>query len=251
MSMLTCHSLDASREWEKEHPQATDCISCRMAAERAGGRKWIPMYKPNQTPEWLWFGADEPGVRNGSQDKANLEAMLLARLRTYPECSSMTCTLQLDLQRAPQSEENLTSFIKSKKDIPTPTAVHGAGRLLRLSSLSWTVTPGSHLTATSGPLPQIRRQWVGLLTTLPYSLQLHLVALNTPVAGDIRADIQCFQQARAAGLLSTFRAFLSSHLQDLSTVVRKAERFGLPIVNLKVTMNLIGTAFRHTDPQVT
>lgn len=62
---------------------------------------------------------------------------------------------------------------------------------------------------------------------------LHLVALNMPVAGDIRADFQCFQQARAAGLLSTFRAFLSSHLQDLSTVVRKAERFGLPIVNLK------------------
>lgn len=69
-----------------------------------------------------------------------------------------------------------------------------------------------------------------------------------PVAGDIRADFQCFQQARAAGLLSTFRAFLSSHLQDLSTVVRKAERFGLPIVNLKV--NPVVTAFRLADPQV-
>lgn len=90
-----------------------------------------------------------------------------------------------------------------------------------------------------------------LITTLYYSLQLHLVALNTPVAGDIRADFQCFQQARAAGLLSTFRAFLSSHLQDLSTVVRKAERFGLPIVNLKVKVNPVITAFRHTDPQVT
>ncbi|KAB1280145.1 Collagen alpha-1 chain [Camelus dromedarius] len=62
---------------------------------------------------------------------------------------------------------------------------------------------------------------------------LHLVALNTPFSGDIRADFQCFQQARAAGLLSTYRAFLSSHLQDLSTVVRKAERYSLPIVNLK------------------
>uniref|UniRef100_A0A8C9Q772 Collagen type XV alpha 1 chain n=1 Tax=Spermophilus dauricus TaxID=99837 RepID=A0A8C9Q772_SPEDA len=62
---------------------------------------------------------------------------------------------------------------------------------------------------------------------------LHLVALNMPFSGDIRADFQCFQQARAAGLLSTFRAFLSSHLQDLSTVVRKAERYSLPIVNLK------------------
>lgn len=62
---------------------------------------------------------------------------------------------------------------------------------------------------------------------------LHLVALNTPFSGDIRADFQCFQQARAAGLLSTYRAFLSTHLQDLSTIVRKAERFSLPIVNLR------------------
>ena len=70
-------------------------------------------------------------------------------------------------------------------------------------------------------------------------LQLHWVALNTPFSGDIRADFQCFQQARAAGLLSTYRAFLSSHLQDLSTVVRKAERYGLPIVNLKVKLNMV------------
>ncbi|XP_015265171.1 PREDICTED: collagen alpha-1(XV) chain-like [Gekko japonicus] len=49
----------------------------------------------------------------------------------------------------------------------------------------------------------------------------------------MRADYQCFQQARAAGLLSTYRALLSSHLQDLLTVVRKADRYHLPIVNLK------------------
>ncbi|KPP60766.1 hypothetical protein Z043_121207 [Scleropages formosus] len=66
---------------------------------------------------------------------------------------------------------------------------------------------------------------------------LHLVALNTPLSGDMRgirgADFQCYQQARAMGLLSTYRAFLSSHLQDLATVVKKGERFSLPIVNLK------------------
>uniref|UniRef100_A0A674J7M6 Collagen type XV alpha 1 chain n=1 Tax=Terrapene triunguis TaxID=2587831 RepID=A0A674J7M6_9SAUR len=62
---------------------------------------------------------------------------------------------------------------------------------------------------------------------------LHLVALNLPLSGAMRADYQCFQQARAAGLMSTYRAFLSSHLQDLSTVVRKSDRYNLPIVNLK------------------
>ena len=72
--------------------------------------------------------------------------------------------------------------------------------------------------------------------------QLHLVALNTPFSGDIRADFQCFQQARAAGLLSTYEAFLSSHLQDLSTVVRKEERYSLPIVNLKVKINIVPIA---------
>uniref|UniRef100_A0A4X2JR82 Collagen type XV alpha 1 chain n=1 Tax=Vombatus ursinus TaxID=29139 RepID=A0A4X2JR82_VOMUR len=65
------------------------------------------------------------------------------------------------------------------------------------------------------------------------AFQLRLVALNMPFSGDIRADFQCFQQAQAAGLLSTYRAFLSFHLQDLSTIVRKADSYSLPIVNLK------------------
>lgn len=48
------------------------------------------------------------------------------------------------------------------------------------------------------------------------------------------ADFQCFQQARAVGLAGTFRAFLSSRLQDLYSIVRRADRGTVPIVNLKV-----------------
>uniref|UniRef100_A0A3Q2ZH45 Collagenase NC10/endostatin domain-containing protein n=1 Tax=Hippocampus comes TaxID=109280 RepID=A0A3Q2ZH45_HIPCM len=66
---------------------------------------------------------------------------------------------------------------------------------------------------------------------------LHLVALNAPLKGDMRgirgADFQCYQQARAVGLTGTYRAFLSSHLQDLATVVRKADRVHMPVVNLR------------------
>lgn len=66
---------------------------------------------------------------------------------------------------------------------------------------------------------------------------LHLVALNTPLSGGMRgirgADFQCFQQARAVGLSGTFRAFLSSRLQDLYSIVRRADRGSVPIVNLK------------------
>lgn len=66
---------------------------------------------------------------------------------------------------------------------------------------------------------------------------LHLVALNSPQSGGLRgirgADFQCFQQARAAGLAGTFRAFLSSRLQDLYSIVRRADRGSLPVVNLR------------------
>lgn len=66
---------------------------------------------------------------------------------------------------------------------------------------------------------------------------LHLVALNGPQPGGLRgirgADFQCFQQARAAGLAGTFRAFLSSRLQDLYSIVRRADRATVPIVNLR------------------
>ncbi|MEQ2258479.1 hypothetical protein XENORESO_020340 [Xenotaenia resolanae] len=76
---------------------------------------------------------------------------------------------------------------------------------------------------------------------LPQSIEsisgLHLVALNAPLKGDMRgirgADFQCYQQARSMGLTSTYRAFLSSHLQDLVTIVRKADRHNLPVVNLR------------------
>lgn len=64
---------------------------------------------------------------------------------------------------------------------------------------------------------------------------LHLVALNAPLKGDMRgirgADFQCYQQARSMGLTATYRAFLSSHLQDLATIVRKVDRTDMPVVN--------------------
>lgn len=36
------------------------------------------------------------------------------------------------------------------------------------------------------------------------------------------------------GLAGTFRAFLSSRLQDLYSIVRRADRAAVPIVNLRV-----------------
>ncbi|XP_062994185.1 collagen alpha-1(XVIII) chain-like [Elgaria multicarinata webbii] len=65
---------------------------------------------------------------------------------------------------------------------------------------------------------------------------LRLVALNIPLTGDMNgiggADLQCYQQAQAANLYGTFRAFLSSTTQSLVSIVKRTDR-SLPIVNLK------------------
>ncbi|KAG7268226.1 hypothetical protein CRUP_010689 [Coryphaenoides rupestris] len=66
---------------------------------------------------------------------------------------------------------------------------------------------------------------------------LHLIALNSPKTGAMQGirgvDYLCFTQARAIGMKGTFRAFLSSKLQDLHSIVRRTDRDRLPIVNLK------------------
>uniref|UniRef100_A0A7M4FW66 Collagenase NC10/endostatin domain-containing protein n=1 Tax=Crocodylus porosus TaxID=8502 RepID=A0A7M4FW66_CROPO len=86
--------------------------------------------------------------------------------------------------------------------------------------------------------------------------QLHLVALNTPLSGSMRgirgADFQCFQQAREVGLTGTFRAFLSSRLQDLYSIVRRADRSSVPIVNLRddVLFNNWESLFSGTEAQL-
>lgn len=97
----------------------------------------------------------------------------------------------------------------------------------------------SKLTASRSPRRGVRAGRGRGLTALTAPLpQLHLVALNGPQPGGLRgirgADLQCFQQARAAGLAGTFRAFLSSRLQDLYSIVRRADRASVPIVNLRV-----------------
>nr|NP_001163360.1 multiplexin, isoform I [Drosophila melanogaster]ACZ94631.1 multiplexin, isoform I [Drosophila melanogaster] len=67
-------------------------------------------------------------------------------------------------------------------------------------------------------------------------IQLRVAALNEPSTGDLQgirgADFACYRQGRRAGLLGTFKAFLSSRVQNLDTIVRPADR-DLPVVNTR------------------
>lgn len=69
-----------------------------------------------------------------------------------------------------------------------------------------------------------------------YYLKLRLAALNEPQSGSMHgvrgADYSCYRQARNANLQGTFRAFLSSWVQNLDSIVKFSDR-NLPVVNTK------------------
>lgn len=68
--------------------------------------------------------------------------------------------------------------------------------------------------------------------------QLRLVALNTPLTGNMGSvhsvNTLCRTQAQAMGIRDDYKAFLSHHLQDLIEIVQPMYRTNMPIVNLRV-----------------
>ena len=73
--------------------------------------------------------------------------------------------------------------------------------------------------------------------------QLYMYALNKPMSGSRHsydglggltgADYHCYQQAQQQRLPGTYRAFLSSRVQDVKSVVNK-DYHHLPVANAKV-----------------
>ncbi|CAO1413063.1 unnamed protein product [Diamesa tonsa] len=65
---------------------------------------------------------------------------------------------------------------------------------------------------------------------------LRMAALNEPYTGNLQglriADLNCHRQARRAGLIGTFKAFLSARIQNLDSIVRQEDR-ELPVVNTR------------------
>ncbi|XP_073534542.1 collagen alpha-1(XV) chain isoform X1 [Phyllobates terribilis] len=171
-----------------------------------------------------------PGSRNLATATKNIDEML-QRTHLVPEGTLIYLTETSEVYvrvRAGWRKVQLGDLISLPADNPPPPAISGHG-YQPFPALS----PGlnADYEAPNGyqPFPALSP---GLNADYE-APNLHLVALNAPFAGDARADLLCFQQARAVGLTSTFRAFLSSHLQDLHSIVRRADRFNLPVVNLK------------------
>ncbi|KAK5980551.1 CLE-1C protein [Trichostrongylus colubriformis] len=65
---------------------------------------------------------------------------------------------------------------------------------------------------------------------------IHLIALNEPFDGNMHgmrgADLQCYRQSRMAGFTTTFRAMLSSDVQDMLRIVHTAD-WDTPVVNIR------------------
>lgn len=100
------------------------------------------------------------------------------------------------------------------------------GFLVPLPSV--TTTPS---TTTFGPLsPAVES------LKLDKPPRLRMAALNQPYTGDMHgvrgADYECYRQSRRANLRGTFRAFLTSRVQNLESIVRFRDA-NLPVVNIK------------------
>lgn len=201
----------------------------------AGVRIW-PTYqalldKLPEVPEgWLLFAADRQElfvrVRHGFR-KVLLEAWTPLPQGTDNEVAALQPPVheggphaRRELSHSTARPWRADDILASPPRLPAPQPYPGAphyGSYLQ-PRLARTTSPPAHTHHDFQPV-------------------LHLVALNAPQSGDLHgirgADLQCFEQAREAGLPGTFRAFLSSRLQDLQSIVRRADRKAVPVVNLQ------------------
>ena len=64
------------------------------------------------------------------------------------------------------------------------------------------------------------------------------MAANEPFTGDMHgisgADNTCYREAKQAGMRGTYRAFLTSRVQNLDSIVHLQFDKSIPIVNIKV-----------------
>ncbi|XP_045118022.1 collagen alpha-1(XVIII) chain-like [Portunus trituberculatus] len=104
------------------------------------------------------------------------------------------------------------------------------------SSHTHTHTP-IHSSFLKHSRPQAHRFLIPPTLITPTRPQLRLAALNQPYTGDMRGvtgvDYTCYREARRAGLSGIFRAFLTSRIQNLDSIVRSDAN--LPVVRIHLS----------------
>ncbi|KAK5849788.1 hypothetical protein PBY51_014094 [Eleginops maclovinus] len=118
----------------------------------------------------------------------------------------------------------------------TMAYVTSTGSLFLKVSQGWKeIQLGSLIYLSNNIIPQDERETMERIRSV--NERLNLVALNQPHSGDMTgldtADRMCYEQAKAMGLAPNYRAFISSHRQDLVHVVYPGFRENLPITNLR------------------
>ncbi|XP_041924225.1 collagen alpha-1(XVIII) chain isoform X1 [Alosa sapidissima] len=156
-----------------------------------------------------------PGVSGGSTG-----------VKTYPSLQSMTQRSYLDL-------DGTMYFVTDTGRLYLK--VPGGWKEIQLGKLLEAESPIIVPQDEARPRPQSPG-----LSSVPQIYEgqaLKLVALNTPLTGNIgsltAADQACRAQAQAMGIRDQYRAFLSNHLQDLVDLIHHQYRRSLPIVNLR------------------
>ncbi|XP_025195746.1 collagen alpha-1(XVIII) chain-like isoform X2 [Melanaphis sacchari] len=111
-------------------------------------------------------------------------------------------------------------------------------------SLGSLVTTGIEPIPTSIPMPtRVSLESSNLVhnhpikdNTMWHPKMLRIAALNEPYSGNMHGvqsvDYSCYRQSQRAGLHGAFKAFLSSRLNNLKTIVHESDR-DLPVVNIK------------------
>ncbi|XP_027861261.1 collagen alpha-1(XVIII) chain-like isoform X1 [Xiphophorus couchianus] len=148
-----------------------------------------------------------------------------AFLKTFSTRESM-------MQQTSRDEEGTLAYVKA------------TGNLFLKVSQGWKeIQLGSLIYLSSNIIPQdeprVAYQVRGETMQRVRSVKerLNLVALNQPHSGNMMgldmADRMCYEQAKAMGLAPNYRAFMSSHKQDLVHVVYPGFRDSLPVTNLR------------------
>ncbi|XP_034272457.1 collagen alpha-1(XV) chain-like isoform X2 [Pantherophis guttatus] len=243
---------------EKGEPGKVECSSCKDA--RSDIDSWVTFIYQKKLKEGVEANHGPPGPagKPGPPGPPGPPGVLYINVNQDPCLDSDTELMKDSPDNSQNGYKHATwtfsskeLMLKSASSIPEGSLVYiiKEAEAFFKTHKGWkkiVMEDSTLLFAADDPLVstednQLDERNIIILTIAPTSIpqripSLRLVALNFPLTGNMRGisgvDLQCHHQAQEANLQGTFRAFLSSDTQSLSSVVKRTDR-NLPLVNLK------------------